>query len=153
MAMIESGAATEERSESSRNLFRASADIAGRGEYGTLILDRHGLVLSCGTAADGIFATRQRGLIGRHIAEFIPDLSIGGSSPSFSARYLVHLCAHDEWREFDATDANGRKFAVKLCLSRIVTDGRELFLLNVRRLGAATAASPVAEDRPGDVNA
>lgn len=151
--MIESGAAAEQRSESAENLFRTSADMAGRGEYGTLILDRHGLVLSCGAAAERLFATGNRGLIGRQIAEFIPELSIGGSSPSYNARYLVHLCAHGDWRELGATNADGRKFAVKICLSRIATDGRELFLLNVRRTGAATMPSADAGKRPGDINA
>lgn len=75
-------------------------------------------------------------MVGRQIPEFIDGLFLNGSSPSYSARHLVYLCSDGEWRRFQATDAQGAHFAVELNLLRIVTDGQEMFLLNVRRAGA-----------------
>ena len=116
-----------------QGIFHAAANLVNKGEYGTLILDRVGRILSCGSAAERIFATDQVRLIGRRISDFIGGLFLAGSSPSYSARYLVYLAADGEWRKFSAKDADGRGFAVELNLSRMLSDGREIFLLNVRR--------------------
>jgi len=104
-----------------------------RGEYGTLIVDRVGKILSCGTPAEDVFRAGHSRLAGRQIPEFIDGLFLAGSSPSYSARHLVYLCSDGEWRKFQATDAQGIRFSVELNLSRIVTDGQEMFLVNVRR--------------------
>lgn len=116
-----------------QGIFHAAANLVNKGEYGTLILDRVGRILSCGAAAERIFATNQLRLVGRRISDFIGDLFLAGSSPSFSARYLVYLAADDQWRKFSAKDADGRGFSVELNLSRMLSDGQEIFLLNVRR--------------------
>ena len=104
------------------------------GEYCTLILDRAGRIVSCGAAAERMFAASQIRLIGRWIHELIAGLFRSESSPSYSARYMVYLCSDGEWRKFEARDEGGRRFGVELNLSRIVTDGEEMLLLNVRRL-------------------
>lgn len=101
--------------------------------HGTLILDSLGRILSCGAPAEKLFGASQVRLMGRRISEFIAGLSLGGSSPSYNARYLVYLCADGEWRKFSAKDVDGLGFPVELNLSRMVTEGREIFLLNVRR--------------------
>jgi PAS domain-containing protein len=100
--------------------------------HGTLILDRVGMILSCGVPAAAMFGAGQAKLIGRRISDFITGLFLDGSSPSFSARHLVYLCGSGEWRRFDAKDAAGQGFPVELKLSQMVTDGQEMVLLTLR---------------------
>lgn len=119
--------------EPKQDMFHVAANHPG--EYGTLIVDRVGRILSCGTPAENIFRAGHARLTGRKIPEFIDGLFLVGSSPSYSARHLVYLCSDGEWRRFQATDAQGGRFPVELNLSRIVTDGQEMFLVNVRRAG------------------
>lgn len=121
-----------------QDVVHAAANLANKDEYGTLILDRSGRILSCGAPAERIFAANQVHLLGRWISEFISGLFLTGSSPSYGARYLVYLCTDGEWRKFEANDAAGQAFTIELNLSRMATDGREIFLLSVRRVGAAT---------------
>lgn len=116
-----------------------AANVAGMGGHGTLILDSLGRILSCGAPAEKMFGASQVRLMGRRISEFIAGLSLGGSSPSYNARYLVYLCSEGEWRKFSAKDVDGLGFPVELNLSRMVTEGQEMFLLNVRRAEEAAA--------------
>jgi hypothetical protein len=111
----------------------AVANFSNREDYGTMILDRVGRILSCGAPVERMFRASQVRMVGRRVSDFVAGLFLGGSSPSFSARYLVHLCADGVWRKFEAKDAEGRPLTVELSLSRITTDGQEMFLLNVRR--------------------
>jgi PAS domain S-box-containing protein len=133
--MIEQSPTAALHAGSKQDMFHVAANFANRDEYGTLVLDRVGRIISCGAPAENIFGASQVRLTGRWISEFIAGLLVGGSSPSYSARYLVHLSADDEWREFEAKDADGCRFAVEVKLSRMMTDGQEIFLLNVRRSG------------------
>lgn len=125
----------EQQIRSKHDVFHAAANFAKRVDYGTLILDRMGRILSCGTPAERIFGASQVRLIGHLISDFVAGLFLGGSSPSYNARYLVYLCADGEWRKFEAKDAAGQGFTVELNLARMATvsPDREMFLLNVRR--------------------
>jgi PAS domain-containing protein len=118
-----------------QDIFDAAANFVNRDDYCTLILDRLGRILSCGTPAERIFGASQVRLVGRFISDFIDGLFLDGSSPSYSARYLVYLCADGEWRRFEARDVASQSFAVDLNLARMATvsPDREMFLLNVRR--------------------
>lgn len=118
-------------------MFHTAASLVNSGEYGTLILDRLGRIVSCGEPAEKIFSASHAQLMGRWISEFIGGLFLDGSSPSYNTRYLVHLCADGEWRRFEATDAGGQQFSVELHLSRMVAEGQEILLLNLRRPEAA----------------
>ncbi|MBL8477870.1 MAG: PAS domain-containing protein [Sterolibacteriaceae bacterium] len=103
--------------------------------HATLILDIRGRILSCGEPAARLLGASQARLMGRWISEFITGLFRAGSSPSFCARYLAHLCADDEWRRFEAVDGNGQPFLVDASLARMAS-GRstgKMFLLNLRR--------------------
>ena len=131
--MIGHSSAAEQQAGSKQDVTHAVANLANKDDYGTLILDRLGRILSCGAPAEKIFGASQVRLMGRRISEFIAGLFLAGSSPSYNARYLVYLCADGEWRTFAATDADGQGFAVEINLSRVMTDGQEIFLLNVRR--------------------
>lgn len=121
--------------ESKQDIFDAVANFEKRGEYGTLILDRLGRILSCGTPAERIFASSRGRLMGSLISDFVAGLILGGSSPSFNTRYLVHLCADGKWCKYEARNGAGDAFAVELNLARMVTatSDQEMFLLNVRR--------------------
>ena len=131
--MIQHGSPVLHEAGSKQDLLDATANFVNRGDYGTLILDRSGRILSCGAPAERMFGASHVRLMGRWISEFIAGLFLAGSSPSYSARYLVYLCADGEWRKFEAKDAAGQEFTVELNLSRMATDGQEIFLLNVRR--------------------
>lgn len=128
--------------EPKQELFRVAATLANGDEYGTLIVDRTGRILSCGAPVERMFRVRHARMAGRQIREFIDGLFRDGSSPSYSARHLVYLCSDGEWRKFQATDAQGARFAVEVNLSRIVSDGQEMYLVNVRRAGEARRLLP-----------
>lgn len=120
--------------ESKQDIFEVAATFERRGDYGTLILDRLGRILSCGTHVERLFGASQVRLIGSLISDFVAGLFPAGNSPSYNARYLVHLCADGQWRKYEARDAAGNEFAVELNLTRMATadSEREMFLLNVR---------------------
>lgn len=132
--MIGQSLTTAAQTGSKLDIFQAAANLRIGGGYDTLIIDGGGRIRGCGAAVESMFGTNQMGLRGRRISEFIAGLSLGGNSPSYSARYLGYLCADDEWRRFEAKDAAGNGFQVELKLSRVMTDGQEMFLLNLRRI-------------------
>lgn len=137
--MIGQSAPAVETVPPTQDMFHAAANMEHRGDYGTLIVDRMGHIVSCGAPAEKIFRTRAAALTGRWVGDFIVGLFLGGSSPSYSARYLIYLCADGEWRKFPAIDAEGVHFTVDLKMSRVVTDGEEMFLISVHRAeGTAT---------------
>jgi len=110
----------------------AAAENLEQCRVGTLILDRTGRIASCGEPAARIFADSQARLVGRSIGEFIDGLYLGGSSPSYGARYLDYLSGDGSWRRFEANDMKGEHFIVEIKLSPIATEGQELFLLSIR---------------------
>lgn len=118
-----------------QDAFRAVANFVDRADYGTLILDRLGRIASCGASAERLLGACEARLIGRRIVDFIPDLLLNDSSPSFSARYLVHLCNGIEWCKFAARDSFGRPLAIEIKLMPMTSSGgeKELILLNLRR--------------------
>jgi len=132
MMMGQSSAALQQ-TVSKPDMIHAPANLVNGAQYGTLVLDRLGRILSCGAPAEKIFGASQVRLVGRWISEFIGGLFLSGNSPSYNARYLVYLCADGEWRKFEARDADGKGFEVELNLSRVMTEGQEMFLLNLRR--------------------
>ena len=127
--------------KSKQDEFHAAATLEKKQDSGTLILDRLGRILSCGTPAERIFGANRVRLMGKLISDFVSGLLLGGSSPSFNTRYLVHLCAEGEWRKYEAKDAAGQAFAVELKLTRMATASSksEMFLMHVRLPDANTA--------------
>lgn len=111
-------------------------DKDGYRGHATLILDRLGRILSCGEPAAHLLGTRPARLMGNWISEFISGLFRAGSSPSYSARYLVHLCADGGWRRFQAVDGRGEAFLVEISLAPMASNRSacEVFLLNLRRV-------------------
>jgi len=138
--MIGQGVSALQQTGPKRDIYHAAANLAGKDEYGTLILDGMGRIRSCGTAGERIFGGSQVRLVGKEVSEFIAGLALGGSSPSYSARFLMYLCADPVWRRFQAIDADGHEFAVDLNLSRMRTDGQEIFVLNLRRVDESNGA-------------
>lgn len=127
------GCALLQRPAATQDSIHAAADLANSDEYGSLILDHTGCILSCGVAAEKVFGASDGRLIGRRFSELVSGLLLDGNSPSYSARYLVYLCADGEWKKFEGTELGGQSFDVELNLSRMLTEGREVFLVNLRR--------------------
>ena len=123
------------QAESKQDLIDAAANFVDRGDYGTLILDRLGRILSCGTPAQLIFRTDQARLIEHLISDFVAGLFPAESSPGERETCLVDSCVDGQWRRFVARDPGGQAFAVELKLVRVATPSpdREMYLLNVRR--------------------
>ncbi len=105
-----------------------------RKDSSTLVLDQFGRILSCSASAEQIFGTSQAGILGRMISDFVKGLFLEGSSPSYSARHLIYLCAGGEWCHFEARDAAGQAFPLEINLTRMaaINTGREMYLMNVR---------------------
>lgn len=114
-------------------MFLAAANFDNRDDYGTLILDRMGSIVSCGEPAGQIFGISHVRMVGRYIQDFVEGLFLGVTSPGFNERFIAYLCTQDKWRELDAKDARNHRFPVEVNLSKIVAEHRELLLLNVRR--------------------
>ena len=123
-----------------RDTGHAAASLAHGGGHGIVVVDGTGTIRSCGADAAAMFGSSRVRLVGRRVSDFIAGLFLGGSSPSFCERYLMYLCAGQAWRRFSALDADGTEFAVERKLSRIRTEGREAFVLNLRRVGEASRA-------------
>jgi PAS domain S-box-containing protein len=124
---------TLHQAEAARDMFLSATALATKTESVTMTLDGLGRIRSCGRAAAEMFGANRVSLIGRPVSEFIDGLSRGRSSPSYGARYLIHLCACNEWRRFEATGKGGRSIAVELNLYRTLEDGQEIFVLSLRR--------------------
>jgi hypothetical protein len=131
--MIDQSSTALRQAAPKQDMLGAIANFANDHQHGSLMLDRLGRILSSGGPAEKIFGAGRGRLMGRWISDFITGLLLGGNSPSYGARYLVHLCADGEWRRFEAKDAGGLMFTIELNLSRMATGGQEIFLLNVRR--------------------
>lgn len=113
--------------------FHGATRLEGSGEHGSLMLDRHGRIVACGAPTEKLFGVGQMHLIGRSISDFVAGFIFGGNSPSYSARFLAHLCAKGEWRKFEAMDASGKRFPIELNVSRQLCSGEESFFLALRR--------------------
>lgn len=121
----------------SSHTFHLGGKQVGNDEYGTLIFDRNGRVCGSGAAADNLFGAAQGRITGRLISAFIPDIHLDGGSPGYHARSLTSLCEKTDWEQFEAMDALGRGFAVEIRVSRRMTKGQEVFVLNFYRPGEA----------------
>lgn len=139
--MGESGVAELGKTTVELDPVRAAANFRNRRDASTLVLDQFGRILSCDASAEHVFGTRDAGMLGRQISDFVKGLFLSGSSPSYGARYLVHLCAGGDWRRFEARDATGQAFPVEISLARMASNSseREMYLLNVRRTAPGRA--------------
>ncbi len=104
-------------------------------DYSTLVLDRQGRVRSCGESAEHMFRTSGSRLVGRLAVDLIPTLFFKTSSPSERAKHLAHKAKDGAWHHHQIIDADGCEFDVELCVSCVTTDGQEIFLVNVHRVG------------------
>jgi hypothetical protein len=114
--------------------------------FGTLILDRHGRILSSGDAVAQMLGENPSTLNGRDVADIVSGLCLGGSSARYRSGYLDYLAASPTWRELDA--GKGRGSEIWFRLSAIVAEGQRLFLLTMRRSSKDEPALPGAEAGP-----
>lgn len=122
----------------------------GNDECGSLIFDGGGRICGSGAAADSLFGAGQGRIIGRLISEFITDIRPDGSPTGGHAQAPAALCEKSDWQGFEAADALGRSFAIAIHLSRRMTNGREVYVLNFRRPGQGLF-SPPASKVPGEI--
>lgn len=137
--MIEQSAMATQQAAARRDVFHAAATLPSRCDFGTLLLDGRGRIVSSGTSGGQIFGASQSQLQGRSISVFIASLFHGEGSRGHRRRHLLRLSADPQWRPFAAVDIAGRHLSILLSLTRIEAEGEELFLLNLRR--PATVAS------------
>lgn len=119
--------------------------------FGTLILDRHGRILSSGDAVAQMLGESANTLHGRDVADFVGGLCLGGSSARYRSGYLDYLAASPTWRELDACGGDGHGSDIWFKLSAIVAEGQRLFLLTMRRKGndnLCDAESPAERVEP-----
>lgn len=114
---------------------RPGGRLIANDEYGTLIFDRSGRICGAGAAADNLFGAARGRITGREISVFIPDIHLDCGSPGYRARSLALLCESSDWEPFEAMDVLGRGFAVEIRVSRRMTNGQEVFVLNFYRPG------------------
>ncbi len=133
--------ASEQRSGSSAHSDEepAAAAAGSRDSDFVFVLDGAGRVCGCGVAGETLFGGSQFRLIGRQIAEFIVGLRGEEGVPGDYARQLARCCSGAQWQSFEAMDSDGRRFAVEIEFSRKITDGHEVFVLNLRRARAASS--------------
>lgn len=119
----------------SRHTPHLSGDQVGNDEYGTLIFDGSGRVCGAGAAADNLFGAARGRITGREISVFLPDIQLDDAAAGYHARSLAALCESSDWEPFEAMDVLGRGFAVEIRVSRRMTNGQEVFVLNFYRPG------------------
>ena len=107
----------------------------GNDEYGTLIFDCLGRICGGGSVADNVFGAGQRRLTGLMISAFIPDIIPEGSVLRYDAISLASLCESGDWHRFNAKDILGCGFVVEIRVSRKMTNGKGVFVLNFHRPG------------------
>jgi len=128
----------------SSHTFHLGGKQVGNDEYGTLIFDRSGRICGSGAAADNLFGAAQGRITGRMISAFIPGIDPAGGSPGHHTSHLASLCERSDWENFEAMDILGRGFAVEILVSRRMTDGQEVFVLNFYRPDEALFARIVS---------
>lgn len=131
--------------------FASREQVRSAAEFGTLVLDRHGHILSSGDAVAQMMGVRADRLRGQDVADFVDGLCLGASSARYRSGYLDYLAANPTWRELDVRSGEGCGSVIWFKLSAMVAEGQRLFLMTLRRNegdGLCVAAPPCAEAKP-----
>lgn len=134
---MDTGYASTPHTGSSPPTFDHVYNPAGVYEYGTLIFDCRGKICGGGSAADSVFGAGQTRLTGWMISAFIPDILLEASTLRTDAISLASLCESSDWHLFNAKNVLGRDFVVEIRVSRRMTNGKEVLVLNFHRPGKA----------------
>ena len=124
-----------QRAHVSGNTYHPVCDPVANDDYGTLIFDGQGRICGCGAVADSLFGAGQRRITGQLIPDFIPDIHFGTHPSAYHAISLDAFCARSDWYHCEAMDILGRGFNVGIRVSRRITNGKEVFVLNFYRPG------------------
>ncbi len=130
--------------DTSPHILHSGFGDVGNDGYGTLIFAADGRICGGGAAADSLFGAGRGRITGRLISEFIPGMPGGNNSPGNHPRSAAALCEMDDWQQFEALDVLGRSFDIGIRLSRRMTNGEEVFVLNFHRPGQALFPPAVA---------
>jgi hypothetical protein len=82
-----------------------------------------------------VFGAGQSRLSGQMISAFIPGIHLERNALRYDAISLTSLCESCDWHRFNAKDILGRGFVVEIRVSRKMTNGKEVFVLNFHRPG------------------
>lgn len=104
-----------------------------RATFGSLVLDRRGVVVGCSDSGVRIFGGDYDDLEGNAIGALIANIAPSDAPPSFNVRYMAYLCRVGRWRRFNAVDVYGKRFAVEILLSKMDVENDEMYLLNLRQ--------------------
>jgi PAS domain-containing protein len=112
-----------------------NANLVDKSECVTLIVDGQGKIHGCDAAVENLFGTGHGVLIGQAVSAFIVGILFEGNTPGDNARQLARLCANHDWQKFEALSADGNGFSIEVNTARKITNGQEVFVLNLRRPG------------------
>ena len=116
----------------SSSSLRAGLTRERRATFGSLVLDRRGVVVSCSDSGVRIFGGDYEDLEGSAIGALISNIAPSDAPPSFNARYMAYLCTAANWRRFQAVDVYGQRFPVEIFLSKMKLESDEMYLLSLR---------------------
>ena len=122
----------------SRRVMPAQSPLRGtltrerRARFGSLVLDRRGVIVSCSDAGVRLFGGDSGDLEGNVIGALISNITPSDAPPSFNARYMAYLCRVGNWRRFQAVDVYGRRFPIEVYLSKVKIESDDMFLVNMR---------------------
>lgn len=86
------------------------------GVPAAIVMDCYGTVQHCSSSLAGLFQTRPRFLIGRHIRELIPNLPLSAATPGYNAAYATFWAAKGEQGGFEGVDSYGKTFGLRIAL-------------------------------------
>lgn len=102
-----------------------------RATFGSLVLDRRGVVVSCSDAGVRLFGGDYADLEGSAIGTLIASITPSDATPSFNARLIAYLCRAGTWRRCQAVDVYGQHFPVEIRLSRMEVESDDMYLVNL----------------------
>lgn len=100
--------------------------------YATLVIDGHGIIIKCSSAAAQLFHSPGTCLEGIAIWSLIGGIFPNNASCSYNARHMAHMCRGNDWRRGTAEHRGKPGIPLELAFSRLDVDGHTRFLLSLR---------------------
>ncbi len=103
-----------------------------RANFGSLIIDGQGVVVSCSVSGGRMFGGDFDDIEGSEIRSLLTDIAPSETSSGFNSRYMGFLSRDPDWKRFQAVDIYGQRFPVEIVLSKMKVEDEDMFLLNLR---------------------
>ena len=130
--MVRTNLTVSRRVMSAENAVRAAVAREQRADFGTLVLDGRGIVVSCSDSAMRMFGDDLCDLEGSTIWSLLTSIAPSDTSPSFNARYMGFLSKSPDWHRVQAIDVYDHDFPVEILLAKMTVENDDLFLLIMR---------------------